>query len=1302
MLRKSFQWIAVCLVFSIVMRPTPPVWAQQTLGAISGTVSDTSGALLAEVTVTAVEDQTKLTRVIKTNNDGGYQFVNLPIGTYTITFTHNGFETQNVPNILVQADRTVSVNAGLKVGSITTSVTVTETPLLNAVDTTNGYVLDKSQIDAIPLPTGSFTGLAILSPGVNAEISGGTGANSGLGNAPIWANGQRDTSNSFLLNGVDASNLFNGKSTSQVASFRVVNNTGVGNAMAGGVQQSSASVYLAIGQALPTPAPETIQEVRVNTSMYDAQQGSTSGAHIDMSTLSGTNAYHGTAYLHRGTDWLNAAPFFFKQDGDIPANEKVPQLHRYIAGGGVGGPIIKDKLFAYLAYQHVHVSDQEIGISRFTVPYGLTDDRSPATLANVANCNWVAPTSAYPDPCNGPGSANPADPNYVNPTMISPVAQFLMQYKMPNGGFLVPSATPGVQPTYNTPDNTSIPGTAYFTSDQAVANLDWNATSKDTLALKYYYQHDPTLAPYAYSNTPGFEQHLDTGSQVFSLNNTIFLKPNLSVTGVIGFLREKAYGYNDQPFTAQTAGINTFGSTYFPGISIVDNFGNNSPNNPGYIYNASMNIGPGSFTQAPFTGLFQNRIMPSGNAIWILGRHTVTFGASYAYTQLNIRNDRIGKGMIASANFAGFLQGNISFQNNDFTTTSLMLGDANRYYRANQTGTYVQDKFQILPNLSLTAGVRYDWNGGLTEKYGRLFNFDPDLYSYNETTDQIISNGFIMAGNNKQFPTKGVSDTTLTGRQWGIGPRIGLAYSPKQNDGKVVIRAGAGMYYDRGELFTYLSPGYAAGEVSAGPFGVTQSPPFVNTIQCPGAPSFISPCSGTISLSNPWGTTPGTPPSGNPADITKYLPNQAAIVNGAPLFAIGTYNRANKLPYTINYTLDWQWQPRNDIAIDLGYIGNLGRHQVIPVPFNQAGTASPSNPIHGQTYTYGYSVQTTACDYYACSPATLPNGQPFLWTYEGGNIDLRVPYIGYSSESETYKAAGISAYNALQAHLEKRLSGGLQVAASYTYSHATDEQSALGLFYNGNNPLNLRDGYGSSDFDRTHVVNFNYSYQLPKFVAENNWKGKVINGWALQGITIIQSGQPYSVIDYSGAIGSIFYGTSNGITNPVVPLAPGCDAHRAYTGHSGAFGTPALNGACFTLPLLSPGDLGGAIPAGDDFETNFTTGQRNIFRQSWQRRADISLVKAMNIGERITARYTFDVFNVTNTTSFDIPGDNVSQNEGYNDFPVQGTPAAPSPASCAAGNPPNGTFFNCPTGLGYTTRAIGSPRQIQMSLQLTF
>jgi hypothetical protein len=418
-------------------------------------------------------------------------------------------------------------------------------------------------------------------------------------------------------------------------------------------------------------------------------------------------------------------------------------------------------------------------------------------------------------------------------------------------------------------------------------------------------------------------------------------------------------------------------------------------------------------------------------------------------------------------------------------------------------------------------------------------------------------------------------------------------------------------------------------------------------------------------------------------------------LDGAQLFSFGVYNRTNKLPYTLNQTLDVQWQPRNDLAIEVGYVGNLGRHEVIPVPFNQPGIASPTNPIHGQTYTYGYQVVNP--DF---SPINLPNGQPYLNTFEGGNTDLRVPYVGYSSESESYTAAGISAYNALQTHVEKRLSHGLQVGFSYTYSHALDEQSAMGLFYNGNNPLDLREAYGNSDFDRTHVINFNYLYELHNFFPESSIAGKFADGWAIRGITVLQSGQPYSVIDYSGAVGSIYYGVSDGITNPIVPLAPGCTPQNAFTGYSGTVdGRPALNPNCFTVPLLAPGALGGAIPSNDPYETGFTSGQRNIFRQPWQRRADISFLKTTKLTERFTLKYTFDIFNLTNTASFDIPIDNINQNLFFDGFPEVGTPARPT--SCGESN---AGFYSCPSasGLGVTNKTIGSPRQIQMSLSVLF
>jgi hypothetical protein len=1348
-------------VLAVVALCCSAVLAQQTLGGITGEVTDVSEGVIPNVTVTVVDEQTALTRSVKSNGQGEYSFVNLPIGSYTITYTADGFDVQKTQHIAVQANRTATVNASLKVGKTSETVEVEASPLMNAVDTTNGYVMDTAQIESVPLATGSFTGLATQSAGVSAELGSGTGANSGLGNAPIWANGQRDTSNSFLLNGVDASNLFNGKSTSQVASARVINSTGVQTSPGGGGGEipSAASIYLSIGNAIPTPAPETISEVRVNASMYDAQQGSTSGAHIDLSTASGTNAWHGQAYMHRGTNWINAAPFFFNQDPDIPAYDKVPQLHRYVAGGTFGGPIIKDKLFFFLGYQHLHVSDAELGDSFLDVPVGLTDDRSQNGLLSVANNSF------------GANLGNPAV------TYVDPLASILFNSPaLPGepGKWLIPNdALNGAAPTFAHLDNAFIPGTGRFTADHAVADLDWNATKKDSLALKYFYQHDPTVAPYSYSSVPGFTEHLDSGAQVAAITNTYIVKSNLSTTQTLGVIREKNWGDNEQAFgpgsipggSAGTGSINVFGSPYFPGISIYDVLGVNQP--VGVNTQAVLNIGPNAESQSANTGVFQNRMAPRGDAIWILGKHTVSFGASYTYTQLNTIDKRTGEGTVATDDFSQFLQGYVSPGSSatGFYVTSFLQGNANRYYRSNQLGTYVQDKWQITPTLSLTAGVRYDWDGGLTEKYGRIFNFDagtnpqnctgsasdPNAYSYCPGTDTIVNPGLIIAGNNANG-SKGVSNTTLTGRQWGIGPRIGAAWQPGISHNKVVVRAGAGMYYDRGELFSYFSPGYAIGSVTGGPFGVNQQLPFVNASTCPTNSQslygsygvyYIPTCGGSGgfgppatlptaqqgNLENPYGTVVQHAAPSNPkaSDLSNYLPNAYSISNygdGAPgvinngqPISLGVYDRANKLPYTINYTLDVQWQPRPDLAFDLGYVGNLGRHQVIPVPFNQTTIATPSNPAlagtpYQQNYSYGYTVESTTNNCYGANfaaPITLPDGTCYQATDEGGNDDLRVPYIGYADESISYKASGIDAYNALQAHLEKRISHGIQMGVSYTWSHATDEQSGLGLFYNGNDPTNLRSGYGSSDFDRTHVLTVNYAFQEPDLINKHTLAGKVVDGWSLVGLAVIQSGQPYSVIDYSGSIGSIYYSTYDGITNPIVPLAKGCTAKSAKTGASGAWtiagGKPALNAACFTLPLLAAGGMGGAIPSSDPYETGFATGQRNIFRQAAQKRADASLVKMLPISDRFNLKYTFDVYNVTNTSSFDVPGNEVAQNFYYNSFPFTLSPGqSPLPTGCGTPSaaPGAGGLYFCPAGLGVVQHTIGAPRQIQMSLHLDF
>jgi Carboxypeptidase regulatory-like domain/TonB dependent receptor len=1285
----SFLLLVIILLFQIA-----PLHAQQTLGGVVGTVTDPSGAAVSGTLVVLTGDTTGLTLKATSKKDGSYAFINIPIGSYTLTFSHEGFEISKVPSIPVQENRTGAINIVLKVGSINTTVEVVEQPLLNTVDTTNGYVLDSQQIQETPLPTGSFTRLAVLTPGVSSELQHGIGTNAGLGNAPIWANGQRDTSNMFQVNGVDVTNLFNGKSSSQSASQRYSFNIGQGASVAG-ESQTNISVAGSNGQGLATPPPEFIQEIRVNTSSYDAQQGNSSGAQVDVNTITGTNKWHGQIYGTRATNWLNAAPFFNKQpSNNIPANQINPDLHRYLAGGTVGGPIIRNKLFFFGAYQYTRDTDAYKGLSKIQVPVGLTDDRSTTGIVNAVN-SWNNATKMF------------GGTQVVFNGTVDPVAAAILQAKLPNGQFLIPSAQNTNPAAIITgAPNVTLQSTPLARGDQASAALDYNIGSRDRLSLKYYYQHTPTTSAFANANTIGFPEGEDAGAQVAAISNAITIGSRFNWEQRFGFSRQKVYSNFGSQLGGNTFGINFPGGTGLPGLSLAKF---------AYSNGGSVTAGPNSaFVNA---GYFQNRWNPSTNAIYSLGKHTFTAGGNYNYTQLNIRNLRSGLGRLSTANFVTFVEGQV-------TSSNILTGNSNRYYRANEGGAYLQDKWQILSTLSLTLGVRYDYNGGFTEKNGNIFNFDPKRF--NVTDSQAIDSGFVVASNNKFSPTAGATASTLTGRQWGIGPRVGFAFAPKRNAGKVVFRGGFGMYFDRGELFSRLSQ--PAGSTTGGPFGVTEAPPLANYVTG----------TGTRTLENPLGSAVVPVPSPDPAFFTRQLPTLNAMKAGctgvinqsnggctstAP-FNFGAYDMSNKLPYTFNFKFDIQWQPRNDLAVTIGYTGNLGRHAVIPVPFNEPGIATPGSPIHGENSSYGWEVLN----------ANSPNGKFFnpistepYNTFDGGNIDFRVPFVGYSPNSTLFKAAGVSSYNALETHVVKTLSHYTQFGVSYTYSHSLDEQSDVGLFFTGDNPDNLRDSYASADFDRTNIFQLQYLAQLPKFAKDSTLLGKFTNGWQLVGLATLQSGEPFSLYEFDGAVGSLYFGNFPTLANPVLGIKNGSNPRSALTGHIGAFQNKNANGSYSSIPAIDPSQLQMAnlqpgqkgIPTCvgnepcDIFENDFTPGQRNIFRQSFQKDADISIQKITTFHDRYSVRYSLDIFNVTNTPSFDVPNNSASISQGeLRSTTVNGKPATTSTAFGQVLSAPTSqqTDFNSlyvqPT-LGSSTfgavrNTIGGSRTVEMSLHIVY
>ncbi len=1275
-MRKLLSVLLFCgLLTSVVVAR-----AQQTLGSLNGTVLDSSGAAVPGSTVTATDTAIGVTRSTKAQGNGYFQIFNLPVGTYTVTATHEGFDTTALEGIEVQEAQAKTLTVALKVGEIATSVTVSATPLLNATDTTNGYTLDQDQIAQTPLGTGSFTQLAILSPGVNAELLSGIGTNAGLGNQPIWANGQRDTSNTFQVNGVDSTNLFNGKSSSSDTSQRYNFNIGEGNTVGGATAEGS-SVYGSNGNSLPAPPPEFIQELRVNASMYDAQQGATSGAQIDVNTRTGTNQLHGQIYGSFANSSLNTAPFFFNQDyqlaqqgvGAFPESLRNPLLHRWTTGGTLGGPVLKDKLFFFVSYQHLYDSDQATGLTQFNVPQAFNttncpDGRTSACLEAVAQ--------SY----TNTSSQIPLDP--------SGVAQAMFNATLPNGQYMIPYAQTSGSYAYNVP-NVTLLGTSKFTGDQAAASIDYDVTKTDRLSFKYYYQNDPDTMPYGFfSKVGGFPSNTRNGAQVGAIDNTIVIGSRLNWEQRVGFVRMGTYTTYSQTAINNATGANagpSFGVTngvpggpnVLPSFDVSE-FAVKTSDTPG------LDIGPNStFVN---TGYYQNRINPSTNAIFTAGKHTLVAGGGYSYSQLNIENNRNGLITEDVSNFEALLEGQVHKSSVLETLGSNGKNLADRYYRTNEGAAYLQDKWQALSNLSITAGVRWDYHGGMTEKYGNFFNFDPNTYNVTGTDPAVggtgftvLNDGLVVAGNNPTAPTQGSSASTLTGRQWGISPRVGFAYSPKKFNNRIVINGGAGIYYDRGELFTYLSP--PAGGSVGGPFGVTQEAPLVSAVSGNGT-----------SISNPLGTagaltgsTTPPAPSVNPAVETTALQNELNAMTGitttsaktrsfgyncggvgnledecttTPLY-IGAYDKDNVLPYTINYTFNVQWQPRNDLAVTIGYSGNRGRHAVIPIPFNEPQLATPSNPAmiqgasahsSGETNSYGYDVMNgaTSCGEYddPCPIASEP------WdTYDGGNSDFRAPYVGYSPYSAMFKTVGNSAYDSLTAHVDKRMSQHFRVGASYTWSHALDEQSDIGLFFTGNNPDNLKQSYASSDFDRRHVFTTNFQVLIPNAASAHSALSYLTNDWSITGIAVVQSGEPFSLYEYNGAVASAQLGYYPSLINPVLPIQNPSNPKSALTGNSGRFrGTggdylPAIDPNQVAIQYLTPGENGVPTPAQggttdpvDVYETNFGTGdQRNIFRQGAQRSLDLSFRKEFHVTDRVHLQYAFNIYNVTNTTSMDVP-----------------------------------------------------------------
>jgi hypothetical protein len=559
---------------------------------------------------------------------------------------------------------------------------------------------------------------------------------------------------------------------------------------------------------------------------------------------------------------------------------------------------------------------------------------------------------------------------------------------------------------------------------------------------------------------------------------------------------------------------------------------------------------------------------------WVRGRHQIRGGAEFRRYDDNYYSRNRYRGALTVPSFADFLIGQsgnpvteggngTGFSN--INTEDVASGIPNGADRITDVGLFLQDDWKITSRLTLNYGVRWDYLGWPVDRYGRRGNFDYRLYQA-PPAGASTSAGFVQTSNSpKPLPMlPRVSPTLLYHTPTrNFAPRFGYAYRLAD---KWVIRGGYGIFYDR--LSNQLG------------LLTSQSAPDYLRTTLTGAGNIAS------TLQNPFPVLPQQ--SQYPVLPVLYSP---PYTNAQPALGLNSVDPNLRTPYIQQWGTNVQWAAMNDMMVEVGYVGTKGVALPDRRAINQAVLASPANPINGQT------------------------------TNTSANTQLRVPYTGFSPAGLlAEETAADSHYHSLQASVTRRFSRGLRFQASYTFSKSMDDTSggSTTLFSEiTGDESNMGSSKGVSDFDRTHRLMINSTYEIPRwgFGWNNTAIGKrFFDGWQISGIGIWQSGAPFSITDSAGAV---FYGTTGSRAN----YAPGATAQSAEKS-----GSPQsrLNAYFDTTAFARAGNLFGNVG-------------RNTMRGPRQRNVDFSVNKRLLITERLNLELRGEFFNALNMVNFASP-----------------------------------------------------------------
>ncbi|MBL8167613.1 MAG: carboxypeptidase regulatory-like domain-containing protein [Acidobacteria bacterium] len=751
MTKKVWAFIAtVCL---LIIGNSLTLAQSQTTGRITGTVNDEKGAVIAGAEVTVTNKATGEARVVSTDSEGHYSVPLLPPGTYQVAIKSAGFKKAVSDNVKVVITETTAVNADLSVGGTEESVTVSAaSPLVQTDSAQLGRVVDARAVAELPLATRNFTQILGLSPGAATYLPDHTSV--GRNSQNISVNGARVTNNNFQINGVDA------------------NSMGTNSA-----------------PSLSVPAPETIQEFKVQTSLYDATFGRSGGGNVQAVTKSGTGEFHGAVYEYLRDDAFNANSPVLKSVGGAR-----PELNRNVFGFTIGGPGIKDKLYFFGSYQGMRENNGASPInslsSNVLIAPGLTDDRSEAKLLSTF----------FPSAPAG--------------TRLDPTALALLNFKLGNGQYLIP--TPGANGRY------SGSAVSKFQEDQMNANFDWRINQNNSLAFKFFLSNAPqTLVLPSFlgggPNVPGFGNFQKNNNRLSVLQYTRVFSPNVINEARIGYNFIRVDAFPQEPLNDKDIGIKRANADIFPGLGLI----RIAPAAGGIVFGTSATIDVQAVS--PSTTVSDTLSITKGG-------HTVRLGAEFRYNENNYTLNFFTRGQVDFLSFQTFLQGQALL-------SVFGSGNGDRSLRAHDYNFFFQDDWKVTSKLTLNLGVRYELDLPPYDTRGRIATFDPTLYKARPLSNTLTTGllaplaGFVEAGN----AVKDSPDIPNVGKRVlnsidpnNIAPRIGFAYTPFAS-GKLVVRGGYGMFYSR-TSFQYLTlnviapPTYVFGSRLGAPLVTTPLP----------------------------------------------------------------------------------------------------------------------------------------------------------------------------------------------------------------------------------------------------------------------------------------------------------------------------------------------------------------------------------------------------------------------------------------------------------------------------------------------